>query len=164
MRSRQHLPNRWLFTDERLGDVIGIMGRLPRGTGVIFRHHGLAAAERRQLLRRLKRVATARGLTLIDEADGAVARVHNSRELRLALSRRTPLVFVSSLYPTRSHPERAPLSLMRAAALARLAGGRALALGGMDARRSRAVRRLGFAGWGGIDAWQASEPPRPSRG
>jgi thiamine-phosphate pyrophosphorylase len=44
---------------------------------------------------------------------------------------------------------------MRAAALVRLAGRNAIALGGMDARRFRLVRRLGFQGWAGIGAWLA---------
>jgi thiamine-phosphate pyrophosphorylase len=44
---------------------------------------------------------------------------------------------------------------MRAAALVRLAGPTAIALGGMDERRFRGVRALGFQGWAGIDAWLA---------
>lgn len=155
MRRRQHLPSQWLFTDERLGDPVRAVARLPWGSGVILRHHGLEPAERRLLLRRLRRAAALRGITLVDEADGRVARVHDSGELRVALTRRIPLLFISSLHATRSHPGRVPIPRMRAAALARLAGARAFALGGMDERRFRAVKPLGFRGWGGIDAWIA---------
>jgi thiamine-phosphate pyrophosphorylase len=42
---------------------------------------------------------------------------------------------------------------MRAAALARLARRRLVALGGMDARRYAKIARLGFSGWAGIDAY-----------
>jgi thiamine-phosphate pyrophosphorylase len=43
---------------------------------------------------------------------------------------------------------------MRAAALARLAGRKLVALGGMDERRFRRVERLGFVGWAGISAFR----------
>jgi thiamine-phosphate pyrophosphorylase len=146
MRRRQNLPRQWLFTDARISDDLwAALRRLPPGSGVIVRQP--------ELLNRIRRIGRARALTVIDERDGQVARVHDSAELRRALTRNVPVIFVSSLYSTRSHPERAPLPRMRAATLARLAHGRAFALGGMDAERFAAVQRLGFAGWGGIDAW-----------
>jgi hypothetical protein len=43
---------------------------------------------------------------------------------------------------------------MRAATLARLAGRRAIALGGMDARRYANIAQLGFIGWAGILAFR----------
>lgn len=151
MPRRQH--PRWLFTDERLGDPVAAARRLGRGAGIVVRHHHLAPGERRELVKRLRMVALRRGLALVDEADGAVARVHDARELRRALGRGAAPLFISALFPTRSHPGRAPLPRMRAATLARLAKGRALALGGMDEKRYRAVARLGFCGWGAIDGW-----------
>lgn len=157
MRARH--TDTWLFTDDRIGDPVAIARRLPRGTGVVLRHHQLRPTERRSLYRRLQRVAASRGLRLVDEAGGEVARIHDGRELRRALGRRVPLIFVSALFPTRSHPGRPSLPRMRAATLARLTGGRALALGGMSGRRFRAVEALGFRGWGGIDAW-ATGPSR----
>ena len=90
---------------------------------------------------------------MIKEAGGAVARVHDACELRRALVKGTPLIFVSALYPTRSHPGRPPLPRMRAATLARLSPRPLFALGGMDANKFQRIRRLGFYGWGGIDAW-----------
>jgi thiamine-phosphate pyrophosphorylase len=153
MKRRQtSTPLTWLFTDERLGEALwSAIGRLPRGSGIVVRHHG--AANRRELLRRIHRIARARGLLVVDEAKGEIARVHDVAELRRALLRKAPLIFISPLHRTRSHPDQRPLPRMRAATLARLAGQPVLGLGGMDARRFRAFAPLGFAGWGAIDAW-----------
>jgi thiamine-phosphate pyrophosphorylase len=59
------------------------------------------------------------------------------------------------MFATRTHPEMRPLPRMRAAALVRLTGRKAIALGGMNESRFRQVRALGFQGWAGIDAWTA---------
>ena len=91
---------------------------------------------------------------MVTEASGAAARVHDMRELAQALLRRTSLILISPLYPTRSHPEWEPLPLMRAATLAHLAGRRAIALGGIDARRYARLAQLGFSGWAGISAFR----------
>lgn len=108
------------------------------------------------MLRQVRRVAAARQLRVVDEREGRVARVHSPRELRLALARQPELLFLSPLFGTRSHPSWRPLGPMRAAALVRLAKGPVLALGGMNERRYQQVRALGFAGWGGIDAFAPS--------
>ena len=146
-------PTTWLISDPRLGDVLASVRRLPRGTGVVLRHHDLPSAERRLLLRRVRRLAAARGLIVVDEASGEVARVHDARELRHARLGGAGMVFLSPLFATRSHPEWKALPRMRAAALARLGKREVLALGGMDERRFARVRALGFVGWGGIDGW-----------
>jgi thiamine-phosphate pyrophosphorylase len=155
-------PTAWLISDPRLGDLLPLLRTLPPGTGVVLRHHELAPAERRRLVRQAKRLAAGRGLVLVDEASGAVARVHDARELRRARLAGAQLVFLSPMFGTRSHPEWRPLPRMRAAALARLGGRRLLALGGMDAERFARVRGLGFVGWGGIDGWvkRRREPSR----
>jgi thiamine-phosphate pyrophosphorylase len=75
-------------------------------------------------------------------------------ELRRALSAGTPLILLSPLYPTASHPDWKPLPRMRAAALARLGGRRLFAVGGMDARKFERVKKLGFQGWAGISAFR----------
>ena len=154
MRPRQSLPEEWLVTDERLGDaLLPVAARLPRGSGIIFRHHSLSPGDRAHLLRRLRRIAAAKGLTILDEASGEAARVHDMSEIRQARLRGARLLLISPLFPTRSHPDRRPLSRMHAAALARHARGPVLALGGMDARRFARVKALGFHGWAAIDAW-----------
>jgi hypothetical protein len=43
---------------------------------------------------------------------------------------------------------------MRAATLAKLARGRAIALGGMDQTRYAKIAQLGFMGWAGIWAFR----------
>jgi thiamine-phosphate pyrophosphorylase len=116
-------------------------------------HRNLRKAERARLLTKLRREARRRNLTIVDEAAGGAARVHNMRELRQAASAGAPLLFLSPLFPTRSHPDWTPLPRMRAATLARLSPVPVIALGGMDVRRFRRVQRLGFYGWAGIAAW-----------
>jgi thiamine-phosphate pyrophosphorylase len=127
---------------------------LPRGRGVLVILHDLPAGERRRLLRRLRGLTAGKSISLIDEARSSAARVHNIRELRRALLMRAPLILLSPIYPTRSHPDWQPIPLMRAAAFARLSGRRLFALGGMDERRFRRLSRLGFIGWAGIDAFR----------
>ena len=159
MKPRQRLPRNWLITDERMGDdLLSLAASLPPGSGIIFRHHGIGRGARERLLRRLRRIALARSLTLIDEARGKAARVHDITEIRQARLRGARLLLVSPLYRTRSHPDRTPLKRLRAAALARSARVPVLALGGMDARRFSRVQGLGFHGWAGIDAWMRPKP------
>ena len=156
MTARQTMPRQWLVADARLGEALWPAVRhLPRGSGVLVILHDLPAGERRRLLRRLRGLTAGKAISLIDEARGSAVRVHNIRELRRALlMRAAPLILLSPIYPTRSHPEWRPVPRMRAAALARLAGRRLIALGGMDERRFRRLSRLGFVGWAGIDAFR----------
>lgn len=159
MKPRQSLPKQWLITDERMSEnPVAVATRLPPGSGILFRHHGLSKRERQLLLRRLRRIAAARGLVLVDEASGQAARVHDAGEIRQARLAGTRLLLLSPLFATRSHPDRQPLPRMRAATLARLASGPVLALGGMNARRFERIRSLGFDGWAGIDAWVGKLP------
>ncbi len=150
MTRRQTMPEQWLIIGTRLDKALWSAVRtLKRRSGVLV-ISDLAPKDRR----RLRQLARLRGFTVVVEKTGAAARVHNLRELRQALLRRTPLILLSPLYRTRSHPDWPPLPRMRAAALARLAKRTALALGGMDARRFRQDRRLGFVGWAGISAFR----------
>lgn len=172
------LPVCWLMTDERMGDALfTAVRRLPRGAGVIFRHYGSTKPQRRALARKIVHLGRSRRLRVgvagseeIAKAAGAhwvhnrdrhrsmltfSASVHSAAELRRALGQRVSAIFLSPMFPTNSHPGTAPMPRMRAAALIRLAGTvRVYALGGVDARRFRTLRGLGFYGWAGIDAWQ----------
>ena len=89
----------------------------------------------------------------VGDAEGLlVSRSVHSRGEALA-ARGADLVFVSPLFPSASHPDRAGLGMQEGLALALLAGAPAIALGGMDAARGTAVMAAGFHGWAAIDAW-----------
>ena len=149
MTRRQTIPEQWLILPTLEGSSLAAARQLKTGSGVIV-IGTRAAAE----VRRLRRIAGTRNLRVVIEAEGDVARVHNVAELRAALLRRTPLVLLSPMFPTRSHPRWGAIPSMRAAALARLDDRRLLALGGMNARRYAKIAALGFIGWAGISAFR----------
>lgn len=150
MKRRQTAPQQWLIMEAQPSpDAWSSVRRLPLGTGILLLTD-LSPSKRR----RLRYLATARALTIADEDGGAAARVHNARELRQALFRRTPVILLSPIYSTGSHPDWRPLPRMRAAALARLGRRSLFALGGMDAKRYAKIARLGFVGWAGISAFR----------
>lgn len=172
MRRVDAIPTIWLMTDERLGESLWpALAALPRGAGIVFRHHATDPAARRALFARIRVIAHRRGLLLIRAGKTRLkgeqgvhnargeglrsASVHSLREGFAARQRGADLVFVSPLHATRSHPGAATLGALRAAAIARHVALPAIALGGMDARRFRRLSGLGFHGWAGIDAWSA---------
>ena len=153
-RRQSRIPRQWLITDERLGDrLLPAIRRLPLGSGVLLRHRELPKGKRQRLKHTIRRLGRVRKLMLVDEAEGAAVRVHNSREIARAQLEGASLLLLSPVYPTRSHPDWQPLPQMRAVALLRLAKRPVLALGGMNEKRFARVRALGFYGWAGIDAW-----------
>jgi len=150
VRTRQTIAKQWLIVDERLGhELWPALRRLPKGSGVLLIRR-LTRIEKRQV----RCLAEPRGLHLVEERPGAAARVHDVAELRRALMRRTALILLSPLFETRSHPGWRPMGRMRAAALARLAGRKAIALGGMNRKRYAKIAPLGFVAWAGIDAFR----------
>jgi thiamine-phosphate pyrophosphorylase len=154
MKRRQTLPRQWLVADRRLdGQMWDAVRALPRGSGVLILYRDLPGNSRAKIIAKLRRLAATRDLLLVDEAAGQGARVHDMKEIRQAGIAGIPILFLSPMFPTRSHPGRKPLKRMRAAALLRLAKSPVFALGGMDERRFRRIQRLGFSGWAGIDAW-----------
>ena len=169
-------PRRWLMTDERIGDALWTaLGRLPRGSGVIFRHDGLPEPRRERLGRAVARTCRRRALVLGVSRDVGLARrlgaalvhnpegpaglmplscsVHDEAEAGRARASGAALVFVSPVFPTRSHPTHAGLGIDRAADLASRSAAIAIALGGMDETRFHALRGRGFDGYAGIDCW-----------
>jgi thiamine-phosphate pyrophosphorylase len=178
-RRQTALPRCWLMTDERLGDGLWTaLKRLPRGAGVVVRHYSLAPGERLALARSVVAFGRSRGLVVAVAGDERLARragaaivhnpdrrrtllirsfaVHDSSQLRRAAARGASALFVSPVFPTRSHPGARPLGTMRTAALVRLAGRMPVfGLGGMTVQRFEAWRGLGLAGWAGIDAWSS---------
>lgn len=163
------------MTDPRMDDqLLDATRRLPEGAGVIFRHGELDRSERLRLGLTVAREAARRGLVLGVADDVALARqlgaelVHNPRqhpglmphsrsvhdEVEARAARRTgaAVVFVSPVYPTRSHPGRVALGQAAATRLATIAGGAAVALGGMNEERFAALGDR-FHGYAGIDCW-----------
>ena len=180
---RRHalLPRFWLMTDERMGDgVLAAINRLPRGrAGVIFRHYRTPLAERRALFEAVRRITQRRRLMLLladppgrarrARADGWHGRgrdpglihsmaVHNKHELTAAIRARANLIFVSPVFPTRSHPGTAALGVIQFGLLARDAPMPVIALGGMTAARWRRLRSMGAYGYAAIDAWTGQQP------
>lgn len=147
MTRRQSMPRQWLvIADEKVPNGFR---RLPPGTGALVVRN-VSKRERHRLLR----LARYRRLPIVFGGSRGAARVHDVGELRTALLRRTPLILISPIYETASHPDWRPIPRMRAAALARLAGRNAIALGGMNRKRYATVARLGFSGWAGISAFR----------
>ena len=174
MQRRHPLPRLWLMTDERQGEGLwAAIRRLPRGAGIVFRHYGLPSGERRVLFERVRREARRRHHLLLLagptrlarswRADGSHDRIrrpgirsapaHDLRELRAAELAGAELVFVSPVFPTRSHPGARTLGRPRFGLIARQARIKVIALGGVDRRRAAGLARLGAYGWAGIDAW-----------
>ncbi|MHC9419198.1 thiamine phosphate synthase [Sphingomonas citri] len=169
MRARH--PDRWLMTDERQGEALWCaLERLPRGGGIVFRHHATPAPARARLFARVAAVARRRGLVLVRAGAtpfrgecGRHARrgsdlvtwpAHTRRQAIAAVRAGATLVLVSPVFATRSHPGARALGPLRAAAIARGLPIPAIALGGVDERRYRLrLRALGFAGYAAIDAW-----------
>ena len=111
MTRRQTVPEQWLIIDPTSDrPAWSSLRLLPRGGGLLLLHAPGSSEERR--VRRFGRV---RRLKVLTEGPRTAARVHNLRELRKALLRRTPLVLISPIYRTSSHPDWQPLPRMRAA-------------------------------------------------
>lgn len=167
MKRRQPLPRTWLMTDERQGEALWTaLERLPKGSGIVFRHYSLPAIDRRRLFSRVRAVASRHGhIVLIAGAplpggNGTHGRpgrglrsasVHNLRELKAAERSGADFVFLSPVYPTRSHPGSRALGPRRFALIAHQSQVPVIALGGMDAAKARTLG--GAYGWAGIDAW-----------
>jgi thiamine-phosphate pyrophosphorylase len=174
MQRRQPLPRLWLMTDERQGEGLwAALERLPRGAGIVFRHYGLAPAERRSLFARVRRIARKKGLVLLSAggrlpgADGVhgsrgrsglrSASAHSVVELKTAERRGADFAFLSPVFPTRSHPGAPALGRVRFGLIARHARIPIIALGGVDAKRGARLRVLGAYGWAAIDAWASDQ-------
>ncbi len=172
MRRRNPVPRQWLMTDERMGDALWrALRRLPPGSGVVFRHYATPPAERRTLGLAIRRIAHARGLVLVSagampgidgrhggrrpNASALLTRaVHDRREAQAAAIAKADAVFVSPVYPTRSHPGAAAIGPAKARRIGRTAGAPIIALGGVTPTRWRKLRLIGFYGWAAIDGWR----------
>jgi thiamine-phosphate pyrophosphorylase len=162
----------WLISDARNdGALEAALRRLPRGSGLVFRHYHLAEPERRARFRQLKRLARLGGHSVVLAgtmrkarswgADGAygsarqlakgpaglrLATTHSFRELRRAA--RADAVLLSPVFATRSHPGAGALGPLRFLLMAKKSRIPVLALGGMTPRRAA---RMPLHGWAAID-------------
>lgn len=79
--------------------------------------------------------------------------VHDLGEMRRAEADGASLLFLSPVFPTRSHPGAVTLGPRRFAELTDLARRPVIALGGVTPDRARTLTRLGAHGWAAVDAW-----------
>ena len=178
---RRALPRLWLFTDERIGTeaLFAALRRLPRGSGIVFRHYGLSRRERSALLDRIHDLSRKRSLLLlVAAAPGAISPLradgihqpgwqprrarpkglllsmpaHNRRDLIAARRAGADIIFLSPVFPTRSHPGAPGFGPLRFGLLARQAKMSVIALGGMNPQRFSRLQLLGAHGWAAIDA------------
>ena len=155
--SRQLWPRVWLITDERTDTALDrAIARLPRGSGVIFRHYHLAPRDRAIRLRQVSRLCRRfrHRLEIGGEGYGPpaphrrLATAHDLREIGRANRFAASAVLISPVFPTRSHPGASTLGRVRLLLLARRAQMPVIALGGMTAHR---FTGLGVHGWAAID-------------
>lgn len=171
-----NLPDVWLVTDARNdAGLERALARLPRRSGVIFRHYHLPVTEQRARFRAVARLARRHGHRVVLSgtasearawgADGAygaapklapgpallrLATVHSLREIGQASRTRADAVLLSPVFPTRSHPGGEVLGPVRFRLLAARSRVPVIALGGMSAARAR---RLGLRKWAAIQAF-----------
>lgn len=177
-RHRKNIPAIWLMTDERIDAdaMLASAARLPKGRGgVVFRHYRTAPAARRTLFDRLRAIARRRRLVLILAGDARQAAAwradgwhgragrraawpllhsvaaHDAREMVAAGRVKADMIFLSPLFPTRSHPGAPALGRVRFAALARQADGPVVALGGVMRGHGHGLTAIGAHGWAAID-------------
>jgi thiamine-phosphate pyrophosphorylase len=169
MRRRQPLPRLWLITDPRGGDPAEVATRLPRGSGVVFRHFELKPKKRAKLLDKVRAETRRRGGVVLlatppdsrgrwnafDPDSNLLAMVvHNRRDYVAAWREGADFVFVSPVFATRTHPKARPLGPVRLGLMILDDRLPAIALGGMSAQKFRRLSGLGLHGWAGIDAFR----------
>jgi thiamine-phosphate pyrophosphorylase len=178
-RNSRPLPAAWFVTDPtRTPHPAAIAARLPRGWGVIYRHHG--AADRATIATHLARTCRLHGLILLVSADPQLASrigadgVHwpekrlrgvrarsphfietASAHSRAAIARAARLgidaVLVSTVFASRSASAGQPMGALRFRQLARNAPLPVYALGGVTADSAASAMPYA-AGWAGVDA------------
>ena len=159
------------MTDERIGDrLLPTIRRLPPGSGIVFRHLDTPRRARLALFRQVGRIAVARRIVVVAVGGAGLshggprpftAPAHSRREAIAGARAGAVYLFVSPIFPTRSHPGAPALGVRRAAGIASGLGMSAIALGGMSERAWRQIRRYRFGGWAAIDALTVRRPTEP---
>lgn len=170
----QPLPALWLLSDARNdAGLERALDALPPGSGFVFRHYHLEPAERRARFDALAGLCRSLGHMLVLSgtssqaqqwaADGAygqarklgrvdgVARfatIHDLLEMSRAERLGIDAMFLSPVFPTRSHPDGRHLGKDMFLLMANRATAPVIALGGMNAARAE---ELGWPRWAAID-------------
>ncbi len=179
MADDQTLPLTWLLSDMR--NDVGLenaLRRLPARSGFVYRHYHLDHAARHARFAALRSIARAHGhrVILADRldlaadwgADGtygppirtacetmlALCTAHDRSEIEAADGAGAHGIFLSPVFPTRSHDGAATLGPERFRDLARHAHAPVIALGGMTRARAAA---MGWPRWGAIDGLRFQE-------
>jgi len=170
----QSLPDLWLLSDERNdAQLEAALDLLPSGSGFIFRHYHLDPAERRKRFDDLASSCRGSGHLFVLSgtsqdardwgAEGAYgparrlgrvegiarfATVHDLLEMSRAERYGIDAMFLSPVFPTRSHRDGRHLGKEQFRFMASKAKAPVIALGGMTFERAE---ELGWPRWGAID-------------
>lgn len=171
-RRQTSFPRLWLVSDARNDAVLErVLARLPRGSGLIFRHYHLAPTQRRARFDALARNARRRGHMVVLAGDARTARAWGAdgaygppRKLargpallrlvtahslgELGRTGRADMALLSPVFATRSHVGGRRLGAIRFHLIARRALCPVAALGGVDRRRAHGYK---LACWAAID-------------
>ncbi|MEH6474399.1 MAG: thiamine phosphate synthase [Sneathiella sp.] len=82
------------------------------------------------------------------------AACHSEIAVKAAVQAGADLLFLSSIFPTKSHPGEKVLGLLSGARLARSTALPVFALGGISPQRLNAISAAGFAGFGAISYFE----------
>jgi len=168
--------------DIRLPDPIAAAAALPRGCAVILRHRDPAArsvlAQRLRMITRIRDImllisedanlaqsAGADGLHLPERHAARAAHwkalrpdwfvttaAHSAASVAVAARARSDAVLLAPVFQTLSHPERAPLGVLRARNIARESPVPVYALGGVNQRTAMRLAGSSVAGIAAIDS------------
>lgn len=174
MTARQPLPLLWLLSDARNDQRLeAALAALPPGSGFVFRHYHLAPEARAARFGTLGARARSAGhlVVLADSPETArawgaqgvygraarraseedlirLATAHDGAELAAANRFGAEGVFLSPVFPSRSHPEGETLGIHGFHVLAQQSRVPVIALGGMTHARAA---ELHWPRWGAID-------------
>ena len=174
MPARQSLPLLWLLSDARNdAGLERALAELPHRSGFVFRHYHLAPEARAQRFAALAAVGRRAGHFVVLASEASLARewgadgiygdaghiagadgllrlgtAHNGEELTRAGEAGANAVFLSPVFPTRSHPQAATLGVHGFHVLAQKSSVPVIALGGMTKERAA---ELSWTRWGAID-------------
>lgn len=182
MHTRQSkLPLLWLLSDARNDAMLdGALAMLPAGSGFVFRHYHLDGETRAARFTQLADSARRAGHVVVIAGEGALARAwgadgvygedaldqgltglvrlataHSAEGIVRAAKSGADGVFLSPVFPTRSHPAATSLGIHGFHVLAQQSPIPVIALGGLTAQRAA---ELGWPRWAAIDGLSSHIP------